>query len=205
MARNIFLFILLCTLLSDPAAADVSDEQVLKAVQDFHSKISRKIDDWNCSWNDRDLEGTPVAKLKGPDGFRIFVVPVLCFAHQSNATTVFYGITRNEDKLDVSPMSCPVSVDGKAFSATVPLANGAFSGENDEVIESYMSGYGYLRDFCGSDLRYSWTGYEFVLTTIKSQPCCEEKGAGKWCDPDSDIEPPKEKPVIFSHKVEPWK
>ncbi len=201
MTRLFFLLIAFSALMNTKASAEVSDEQILKAVLDFHLNITRKVEGWDCSYQGEDLEGTPVARLKGNDDNQVFIVPVLCFAHQSNATTVFYKVT-DGDRQSVSPLSFPVSPDGKEFMASVPLANGDFSAENDEVIEAHISGYGYMRDLCGSDLRYVWNGYAFALSEVRYRPCCGEKGAGKWCDRDSDADFADDIPVVFSHKVE---
>ena len=205
MRRLLFVMSALFLLTGGQAFAGVSDEEILKTVLDFHNDISGKIEDWRCWYENRDLEGTSVTRLKDAEGEPVFIVPVLCFAHQSNATTVFYRVTA-EDSLVVTPLTFPLSGDGETFLADVPAPNGEITSDgNGAVIHARMAGSGFMRDACGTDLTYVWDGYDFVLSEIRHQPCCEEKGAGKWCDPDSDAEPPDEKPLVFSHKVKPWK
>ena len=202
LVKHLFLlFLSTFILISGQSEASPSDEQIVQAVLKFHRTVSRKIENWHCWWKHKDRAGLSVTRLKDPEGKLLFIVPLLCFAHQHNATSIFYRVEQTGGGLHVSPLSFPLSVDGKAFSATIPLPNGAFNEDNAQIIEAHIAGYGYMPEACGSDLRYVWTGYEFVLSQIRTQPCCPQKGAGKWCDPDSDIEPNEEKPLVFTYKT----
>ena len=201
MARLVLLLIVFCACAAGPARAENTDEKIRKAVLAFHNGVARKISEWNCSWDVDDLDGTDVTKLTGPGKQQVFVVPVLCFSHQSNASTIFYQVTRGDDGWDVAPMSFAFSYDGKEIISTVPLANGEFSGENT-VIQSTVSGYGDYRDSCGTQLKYKWNGYQFALATVRYQACCGSRGEGAWCAKDSEVEPPGDDfPLVFSRKV----